>query len=356
MHGFHFSGSEVINQKPVSLYILTYNQECYIRDAIKCSLEQTYQPLEIIISDDFSSDMTWEIINQAIAGYKGPHNVVIRRNDRNLGISEHINKVWKHCSGDWIVSSAGDDISLPDRVERIMAVVSADSNLRLVQSWLEEVDADGYQLEINRLGSDCKEGDLRLYGLGERIKGISYAPHGAAMAYSRELVDKFSSLPKGVIFEDNIVNLRAELIGVAGVLAMPLVKHRNHANQITNTTESNGEEKIRERIRCRLDSDVMGTQQNLADIALARNELEEKQYRDIENCYRKRLRYFVRKRRALVYMWPVRLLYLVYLFTCQNVAPLSRDDVLRSAIPRPVYALLKKLRAQLSLSKRSRVA
>ena len=93
----------------ISFYILAYNHENMIADAINAALAQTYSPLQIIISDDCSTDSTWEIIQKTVSSYNGPHKVEIRRNAVNLGISVHINALWKECSGEWIIASAGDD-------------------------------------------------------------------------------------------------------------------------------------------------------------------------------------------------------------------------------------------------------
>lgn len=126
----------------VSFYILTFNHERYISDAISAALRQMYSPLEIIISDDCSTDRTWEIIQSRIAGYQGPHRLIARRNTDNLGISAHINALWQVCSGEWIVASAGDDASVPDWVERIMVCVKARPDIKLHQSWLSETDSE----------------------------------------------------------------------------------------------------------------------------------------------------------------------------------------------------------------------
>jgi glycosyltransferase involved in cell wall biosynthesis len=42
------------NRPLVSFVLLTYNQEKYVADALRAALNQTYSPLEIIISDDCS--------------------------------------------------------------------------------------------------------------------------------------------------------------------------------------------------------------------------------------------------------------------------------------------------------------
>ena len=58
------------NQPLVSIIILSYNQGSYIDEAIQSALAQTYENIEVIVSDNGSSDNTKEIINQYIANPK----------------------------------------------------------------------------------------------------------------------------------------------------------------------------------------------------------------------------------------------------------------------------------------------
>ncbi|KJF78562.1 hypothetical protein UA45_05225 [Morganella morganii] len=54
------------NDKLVSFVLISYNQEKYIEDALLSVLEQDYSNLEIIVSDDGSTDNTKNIINVII--------------------------------------------------------------------------------------------------------------------------------------------------------------------------------------------------------------------------------------------------------------------------------------------------
>ena len=132
-----------------------------------------------------------------------------------------------------VFASAGDDCSMPERVSRCMRAIAERPRTILVQSWLEEVDASRRHLKINTLDTGLTLGDRATYGLSQRCAGRTWAPHGAAMAYSRRLIEAFGPLPEEVIFEDNVVNVRAELLGEVLLLAEPLVQHRNHGNQIS---------------------------------------------------------------------------------------------------------------------------
>ena len=76
-----------------SLLLLAYNQERYAEEAARSCLAQESEPLEIVFSDDASSDRTHEILATIAAEYRGPHRVVVRRNETNLGITGHYNRL-----------------------------------------------------------------------------------------------------------------------------------------------------------------------------------------------------------------------------------------------------------------------
>ncbi|SFF42631.1 Glycosyl transferase family 2 [Fontimonas thermophila] len=99
----------------VTFAVFAYNQEKYIREAVEGAFAQTYSPLEIILSDDCSSDRTFEIMEQMAREYRGPHRVVVRRGEVNLGTAAHVSAVAKLSHGSLIIVAAGDDISKAQR-------------------------------------------------------------------------------------------------------------------------------------------------------------------------------------------------------------------------------------------------
>ena len=48
----------------VTFALFAYNQEQHIREAVDGAFSQTYEPLEIILSDDCSTDRTFEIMQE----------------------------------------------------------------------------------------------------------------------------------------------------------------------------------------------------------------------------------------------------------------------------------------------------
>lgn len=91
----------------ISASILAYNQENCIARAIESLLVQKEYLYEIIISDDCSTDNTWMVAQKYAQQYPGLFKLY--RNEKNLGLFEHIEKTWTYFSGDIVYRLAGDD-------------------------------------------------------------------------------------------------------------------------------------------------------------------------------------------------------------------------------------------------------
>lgn len=94
--------------------IVTYNQENLISETIESVLSQDYENLEIVVSDDASTDKTPEIINEYAERYPGKIIPVI--NKVNLGITGNSNTAFFTCTGDLIAVLGGDDLFLSGKI------------------------------------------------------------------------------------------------------------------------------------------------------------------------------------------------------------------------------------------------
>ena len=107
----------------VSFCITCYNQERYIVDTLNAALKQTYRPLEIVISDDCSSDGTNEVIQSHVEMYRkngGDIPIVYNRNLKNLGNLGNWLLFGGLAHGELLVKADGDDYSLPERCAKIV--------------------------------------------------------------------------------------------------------------------------------------------------------------------------------------------------------------------------------------------
>lgn len=202
---------------------MTYRQERYVRKAVKSALAQTYTPLEIIISDDCSPDGTFEIMEEEIRAYRGPHRVISKRHSQNTGMASNLNRAWELSSGEFIVIQSGDDISMPRRVETLVNAWRTPSVVDLVVSDVIVIDADGR--EMRRGWPDPV---ARPVTLSETIgEGQCYVL-GCAVGHSRDLVARFGAIDPSVIQEDWVLPFRALVGRGIRVVDEPLVMYRQH--------------------------------------------------------------------------------------------------------------------------------
>ncbi len=205
----------------VSFVLFTFNQEPYVRLAVAAALAQTYEPLEIIISDDASSDRTAAVIAEALDGYAGPHQVSFLRNPCNLGLIGHVNKLCNLARGDLIVVAAGDDISHPERVQRqVEAFLQEPGRVHSVHSAVMKIDLQGRPLGLWTppiLQTDNSPEQLMF-----RLNGVIGATH----AWSRAAWQHFGPIRVAGTYEDLVMVFRAALLGGVRYIDAPLVDYR----------------------------------------------------------------------------------------------------------------------------------
>lgn len=197
----------------VSIFMMTYNQVGFVGASLNGLLSQDYGNLEIVVSDDGSQDGTWEKINQIVDSYRrecGRHRIVLNRNDPNLGIAEHTQKVMRMCTGELLIANGGDDVSGPDRVSRI------------VSAWV----ADGKRAYAILHGFNMIDPDGR-----PRTEKLPYIvsfenPLGAAMAYRREVLTAFPAIQYKAACEDHVLARRALILGETLCMPDKLVNYR----------------------------------------------------------------------------------------------------------------------------------
>jgi len=229
-------GNEMI--PPLVTFILfAYNQEQFVRESVEGAFAQTYSPLEIILSDDASTDRTFLIMQEMVAAYRGPHRVILNRTACNQGVAHHVNSVIPLTSGSWIVTAAADDISLPERVGRLMEAASGVPGVTALCSAWRNMDECGRELDPD----SNYQGRHGLEQITEcRLQARRFALHGAAAAWKRELYTAFAPLNPDVMHEDLILTFRALLCG--SILALPdvLVCYRRWGGNISAGADLKG--------------------------------------------------------------------------------------------------------------------
>ena len=116
----------------VSVLLLSWNHEKYIEQAIRSIMRQGFRDLEIVYLDNNSSDNTFEIANQVLAG-SGLRYVAFRR-ENNFGISSNYNFLFQRSRGEYICLLSGDDWLHKDNISEKVEVLNSFPEIGMVQS------------------------------------------------------------------------------------------------------------------------------------------------------------------------------------------------------------------------------
>ncbi len=218
-----------LEERPlVTFALFAYNQEKYIREAVEGAFAQTYEPLEIILSDDCSTDRTFEIMEAMASQYDGQNRIRIRRNPDNLGVLKHVIHVAHEARGEFIILAAGDDISSADRTRKLtnMWMCGFDG----VFSNYDLINSDSKRINVNR----CPKGSAssRLPWL-KNIKSDFFV-YGSTSSYSKKVFESLIEPCQKVQSEDTPLNTVLHRDGgKVGHLPEPLVEYRIHDDTLS---------------------------------------------------------------------------------------------------------------------------
>jgi alpha-1,3-rhamnosyltransferase len=116
-------------EKLVSILVITYNSSEYIEETLDSIKNQDYKNIELIISDDCSTDKTIDICNSWLKkNYSRFNRVKIVTSPINTGIPSNCNRGLKECKGEWIKLIAGDDLLLSTAISDYMSSITNKDN------------------------------------------------------------------------------------------------------------------------------------------------------------------------------------------------------------------------------------
>lgn len=147
--------SETLDKPLVSIALCTYNGERFLCKQLDSLLAQTHRPIEIVVTDDQSTDSTWKILNTYLARH--PDLFKIYQNEHNLGYVKNFEKVVGLCTGDYIALCDQDDIWLPNKISEHLADIGDFSLTYSIPSCIDEQDnpIDTPPFKVNRLTGRC---------------------------------------------------------------------------------------------------------------------------------------------------------------------------------------------------------
>jgi len=118
----------MVDKSLVSIIALNYNQSDFLIESLEAIALQSYQNIELIITDDCSTDDSIEKIDAWVE--RNPQIQVIKvYNKINLGLCKTLNKAIHVSKGYYIKPIACDDILLPEYIEKVIAEFNNETDL-----------------------------------------------------------------------------------------------------------------------------------------------------------------------------------------------------------------------------------
>lgn len=115
-----------IQEPLVSVIIPTYNRSSYLREAIKSAVQQNYKNIEILVSDNCSSENP-----QAIVESFQDSRIKFWRNETNIGMFANAINTFKKAQGKYVASLNDDDVWNEDFLEKLVPHLEANPDLTL---------------------------------------------------------------------------------------------------------------------------------------------------------------------------------------------------------------------------------
>jgi glycosyltransferase involved in cell wall biosynthesis len=205
-----------------SVVLASYQGERFIGEQLDSVLPQLAPEDEVVVSDDVSTDRTFEVIAR-----RGDARIRVLANDKRMGYVANFQRAIAGCRGDTVFFCDQDDIWLPNKVEMLDAALRtagcAASDAIVVDDRLETLHRSYFELRGARRFS-C----LSLY--------LKPSIIGATVACRRDYLETLLPFPAGVP-HDFWLTFNAACDNTLVVLRMPLILYRRHtdAHSITAT-------------------------------------------------------------------------------------------------------------------------
>lgn len=149
--------TETNKQVSVSVIMAEYNTDLrHLKAAIRSILDQTYRHFEFIIVDDCSKNNVENIVAEF-----NDKRVKVLRNSDNKGFVCSLNRAIKAASGEYIVRMDTDDISLPERIEKLLNFIKKNPQYDVVGSRAVEFSGSKDAGAIGHPGEKNKKSIMR---------------------------------------------------------------------------------------------------------------------------------------------------------------------------------------------------
>jgi glycosyltransferase involved in cell wall biosynthesis len=222
----------------VSVIVPIYNQAPFIRETVESALAQDYSNLELVLSDDGSTDGTTDILRE-YAG-RNPDRVKLVASEINTGIAGAFNRALDAHTGEYIAWLGGDDVMLPGKLSRQVAALQARPDAIGCCHDAEVFDSDsgrtyGRFTEVYNGRRGVRDGGVELLlDPGYMMLPSTMVVRSSAVGSLR--FDQRIRVSNDWLFDVELFR-RGPIVGLDDVLARYRRHDRNATSQVSDTLE-----------------------------------------------------------------------------------------------------------------------
>jgi glycosyltransferase involved in cell wall biosynthesis len=148
----------------VTIGLPVFNRERFVRQSIESLLNQTFRDIQLIISDNASTDSTGKICEEYA---RKDRRVRYFRNSENIGLSPNFNRVFSLSQSPYFKWSTSDDYWGPTMIERALEIMETDRSIVLCYPKTTLVNREGevpqpYEDNLHLVSDDPKERFIQL--------------------------------------------------------------------------------------------------------------------------------------------------------------------------------------------------
>lgn len=116
----------------VSVIVITYNSSKYVLETLESVKDQDYPNIELIVSDDCSTDDTFEICKKWVDENKSRFSrATVVQTEKNGGICVNYNRGLKEVQGEWVKYIAGEDILMPNCISAFVTSIKRSDKIMI---------------------------------------------------------------------------------------------------------------------------------------------------------------------------------------------------------------------------------
>lgn len=140
----------MVNQDLVSVVVCSYNNEKFVLDCLNSIFDQSYENIELLISDDCSIDKTYDLIKEWCESHKNRFTrCYYKQNEINLGISKNHNSILKMTKGEYIKTIAADDMLLNNAISNEVSFLNTHIECQIVYANCIIIDSKDHYPIVN---------------------------------------------------------------------------------------------------------------------------------------------------------------------------------------------------------------